>query len=66
MTEDVPFGLWPTVRLGQEAGIDLPLHMAGVQLFHALYGRDLTRDNDLLPAVGNLADALAAAAAGSR
>ncbi len=61
VTEDVPFGLWPTVCLGREAGIDLPLHMAGVRLFSALYGRDLTLDNDILASLGRLTEALAAA-----
>jgi opine dehydrogenase len=59
--EDVPFGLWPTVALGREYGQEMPLHMAGIRLFSALYGRDLTQDNDILPALGDLAGALRAA-----
>jgi opine dehydrogenase len=38
----------------------MPLHSAGVQLFSALYGRDLTQDNDILPALGSLAEVMAA------
>lgn len=56
--EDVPFGLWPTVALGREYGQEMPLHLAGVRLFSALYGRDLTLDNDILPALGPLSDAI--------
>lgn len=58
VTEDVPFGLWPTVCLSQERGVAMPLHAAGVRMFSALYGRDLTQDNDILPALGPLADAI--------
>ncbi len=58
--EDVPFGLWPTSCLGRARGVALPLHDAGVQLFSALYGRDLTLDNDILPALGSLAEAIRA------
>jgi opine dehydrogenase len=65
VTEDVPFGLWPTICLGQEAGVAMPLHAAGVQMFSALYGRDLTLDNDILPALGGLAEVIAAASPSS-
>jgi opine dehydrogenase len=58
VTEDVPFGLWPTVCLGRERGVDMTLHMAGVRMFSALYGRDFTRENDVLPPLGGLAAAL--------
>jgi opine dehydrogenase len=50
--EDVPFGLYATVRLGALAGRPAVLHEAGLALFSALYGRDLAADNDLLPAIG--------------
>jgi opine dehydrogenase len=60
VTEDVPFGLWPTVCLARAAGVPAPLHEAGVQMFSALYGRDFAAENDLLPALGDLATALAA------
>lgn len=49
--EDVPFGLVPLVWLGQLAGVPTPLHQAGIDLFSALYGRDLVAENDLLPAL---------------
>jgi opine dehydrogenase len=50
--EDVPFGLTQTISLGAMTGIDVSLHKAGLVLFSALYGRDLSKDNDLLPAIG--------------
>ena len=49
VTEDVPFGLVATVRLAALAGVAVPLHEAGIRLFSALYGRDFTAENDLLP-----------------
>jgi opine dehydrogenase len=60
VTEDVPFGLWPTIRLAQVAGVPAPLHEAGVRIMSALYGRDFAAENDILPALGDLAAALAA------
>ena len=60
VTEDVPYGLWPTICLARAAGVPAPLHEAGVQMFSALYGRDFAAENDLLPAIGDLATALAA------
>ncbi|MDF2809596.1 MAG: odh 1 [Microvirga sp.] len=53
--EDVPFGLLQNLLLGRIMGTDVSLHEAGLNVFSALYGRDLAKDNDLLPAVG-LAD----------
>jgi opine dehydrogenase len=50
--EDVPFGLLPTILLGRLAGSPATLHESGVAIFSAAYGRDLTRDNDLLPELG--------------
>lgn len=49
VTEDVPFGLYPTVVLGRIAGRPAVLHDAGVRLFSALYGRDFAAENDLMP-----------------
>ena len=51
VTEDVPFGLWPTVVLGRMAGVPAPLHEAGVRIFSAMYGRDFAAENDLLAAL---------------
>ena len=51
VTEDVPFGLVPTAKLGRLAGSPAPLHEAGVSLFSAMYGRDFTAENDLLAAL---------------
>lgn len=47
--EDVPFGLLPLIELGRMAKVLMPLHQAGLDIFSALYGRDLTVDNDILP-----------------
>lgn len=52
VTEDVPFGLVPTARLGRLAGQPAPLHEAGVALLSALYGRDLAAENTLLTGIG--------------
>jgi opine dehydrogenase len=48
VTEDVPFGLLPLVELGRHAGIAMPLHESGVELFSALYGRDFRSENGIL------------------
>ena len=50
--EDAPFGLLPTVLLGQLAGRPATLHEAGLTMLSAAYGRDFAGDNDLLPALG--------------
>jgi opine dehydrogenase len=52
VTEDVPFGLLPTVMLGRLAGVDARLHDSGIDIFSALYGRDFRGENDLLPELG--------------
>lgn len=52
VTEDVPFGLMVTARLGQMAGRPATLHQAGVDIFSAMYGRDFARENTLLDAIG--------------
>ncbi|MFI5443682.1 NAD/NADP octopine/nopaline dehydrogenase family protein [Polaromonas sp. UC242_47] len=49
--EDVPFGLEATAQLGRLVGVPAPLHEAGVALFSGAYGRDFTKENDLLPAI---------------
>lgn len=51
VTEDVPFGLLPTVILGELVGCPAPLHRAGVTIFSAMYGRDFFAENDLLQAM---------------
>lgn len=50
--EDTPFGLVPMVALGRIAGVPVPLHQAGVELFAALYARDFRAENDLLDEIG--------------
>jgi opine dehydrogenase len=52
IVEDVPFGLLPTVFLGKISGNPAILHEAGISILSAAYGRDLKRDNDILPALG--------------
>jgi len=46
--EDVPFGLLPTVRLGELTGRRASLHEAGLAIFSAAYRRDFAAENDLL------------------
>lgn len=60
VTEDVPFGLWPTVCLAKVVGVAVPLHEAGVRMMSALYGRDFVAENDILPVLGDLGVALGA------
>ena len=38
--------------IGAVAGIELPLHKAGIALFDAICARDFRAENDLLPALG--------------
>ena len=52
ITEDVPFGLVPTEALARAAGVAVPLHSAGIDMFGALVGRDFRAENDLLPGLG--------------
>ena len=51
VTEDVPFGLLPTVKLGAMTGQTAKLHQAGIDIFSAMYGIDFAETNDLLPAL---------------
>ncbi|MBD8651098.1 NAD/NADP octopine/nopaline dehydrogenase family protein [Rhizobium sp. CFBP 13726] len=51
VTEDVPFGLVMTAKLGRLAGSPAELHESGVRIFSAMYGRDFTAENDLLNAL---------------
>ena len=51
VTEDVPYGLYPTERLGELVGRPATLHRAGVDVFSAMYGRDFRRENALLDAL---------------
>ena len=51
VTEDTPYGLWPTVALGELAGCPAMLHDAGVRIFSAMYGRDFRAENELLAAL---------------
>ncbi|SIT49384.1 Opine dehydrogenase [Paraburkholderia piptadeniae] len=52
ITEDLPFGIYANVAIGRVAGIPMPLHEAGLELFSAIYGRDFRTENDLLPTLG--------------
>ena len=58
VTEDVPFGLWPTLCLARAAGVEMPLHAGGIALLSALYGRDFPGENDILPRLGSVAECL--------
>ncbi len=51
VTEDVPFGLVMTAKIGRLAGHPADLHEAGVRIFSSMYGRDFTAENDLLNAL---------------
>jgi len=51
VTEDVPYGLLPTVMLGDMTGQTAKLHQAGIDIFSAMYGIDFAEANDLLPAL---------------
>lgn len=51
VTEDVPYGLLATVKLGELAGRPAMLHKAGIRIFSALYGRDFFAENELLDAL---------------
>ncbi|MGI9436781.1 MAG: NAD/NADP octopine/nopaline dehydrogenase family protein [Geminicoccaceae bacterium] len=51
VTEDVPYGLLPTVLLGRKTGRTATLHQAGIDIFSAMYGVDFERENDLLAAL---------------
>lgn len=51
VTEDVPFGLVMTAKIGRLVGQKAELHEAGVAIFSAMYGRDFTAENDLLNAL---------------
>ena len=52
VTEDVPYGLLPTVLLGELCGRPAALHAAGIDLFSAMYGRNFRAENTLLPPLG--------------
>ncbi len=52
VVEDVPFGIVVTALLARIAGVAAPLHEAGISIISALYGRDFSRENDLLPELG--------------
>ncbi len=58
ITEDVPFGVVPTIRLAVIAGVPVPLHEAGLRLISALYGRDFEVENDVLPRIEPLSLAM--------
>lgn len=52
VTEDCPYGLVTTALLAAKSGVAAPLHVAGIDLFSALYGRDFRAENDLAAAIG--------------
>ncbi len=46
--EDVPYGLVPLVMLADLTSTEVPLHRSGIQILGACYGRDFSRENNLL------------------
>jgi opine dehydrogenase len=52
ITEDLPFGVVPLIRLAQARGIALPLHEAGLRLLGSLCGQDFAAGNDLMDESG--------------
>lgn len=48
VTEDVPFGIVPLIRIAAHLGVAVPLHEAGLAMISALYGRDFAAGNDIL------------------
>ncbi|MBB5411125.1 hypothetical protein HDG34_005085 [Paraburkholderia sp. HC6.4b] len=52
--EEVPFGLVPTLRPAELAGVRAPLHEGGVAILGTCYGRYFVADNDILPEIGPL------------
>jgi opine dehydrogenase len=51
VTEDVPYGLLATVKLGALTDRPAKLHRAGIEIFSALYGRNFFSENQLLGAL---------------
>lgn len=56
ITEDVPFGIWPLIRIAQAKDVPVPVHEGGLALISAIAGTDFRAANDLLPA--DIADLL--------
>jgi opine dehydrogenase len=52
ITEDLPFGVVPLIRLAQARGMALPLHEAGLRLLDSLCGQDFAAGNDLMNEIG--------------
>jgi opine dehydrogenase len=51
ITEDVAFGLVPTIVLGKLVNRPASLHESGVHMVSTMYGRDFVAENDLLEAL---------------
>lgn len=51
LTEDIPFGLVPLVWLGEQVGVAMPLHNAGIKMASAYTGRDFFSENTLLETI---------------
>ena len=52
VTEDVPYGLVLTAKLGDMTSQPAKLHKAGIEIFSAMYGRDFLQENTLLDSIG--------------
>ncbi|MGE0279897.1 MAG: NAD/NADP octopine/nopaline dehydrogenase family protein [Rhizobiaceae bacterium] len=48
ITEDLPFGVAPLIRVAHAWGVGLPLHEAGLRLLSSLCGQDFAASNDLI------------------
>jgi opine dehydrogenase len=48
ITEDGPYGIWPTIALARAVDRPVPLHESGLAVLSALCGQDFRRMNDLL------------------
>lgn len=48
VTEDLPFGIVPLIKLAKMNGVDVALHESGLTILNACYGRDFGSENDLL------------------
>lgn len=48
LSEDVPFGLVPLMRIATQVGVEMPLHHAGLQLASVYAGRDFAAANGML------------------
>lgn len=51
VNEDIPFGIVPVLAIARVAGVEMPLHDAGLKIVSALYARNFRSENDILPSL---------------